>query len=206
MMNACLTFLKNFEDKLNAEPWDIQLLSGLSIIALVLLIGDIYLQIRARLRTRHNPKTGLLSLPPELRNIIWGYTVINPGPGYTLLKRTNDIVPAIARTCQQTRAEMYGMHFVNNDFRFVITNHNYRDYTRFRHVTSSRPKKFPHRRHLIENKHHKRPLMRWIRPPRFGQTPAQIAARKTNLIFFFQDLMQGPWVKGRSSLVPFGQR
>lgn len=67
MMNAYLTFLNNFEDKLNAEPLEVKTLSGLSIIALVLLIGDIYLRIRARLRTRHNSKTGLLSLPSELR-------------------------------------------------------------------------------------------------------------------------------------------
>lgn len=81
------TFLYKFEGKIWAEPWEFQVLTTFSMTASIFLMKSICRQLRARYRTNQNSKTGLLSLPPEMRNIIWSYTVVDPGPEYTVLRR-----------------------------------------------------------------------------------------------------------------------
>jgi hypothetical protein len=98
----------------------------------VLLHGVIYCRHWRNPATRHNSKTGLLSLPPELRNIIWGYAVVQDS---LIHPSTNDdITPSVTRVCRQMRAETITMYFSKNQFLFNIVDHDATAILRFRQV------------------------------------------------------------------------
>ncbi|QDS75812.1 hypothetical protein FKW77_000309 [Venturia effusa] len=79
------------------------------------------------------------------------------------------------------------MYFVNNDFRFNITDHDHRDFIRFRQIIPLGPGFAPRRRHLFANEDELRPLMYWVQPsPVLPSTSAQIATRKANLLHYFE--------------------
>ncbi|KAK5733162.1 hypothetical protein LTR17_009903 [Elasticomyces elasticus] len=65
--------------------------------------------------------TTLLTLPPEIRNIIYGDVLVEGDIYYT---HELDTEPAILRTCRQTRSEASRIYYEENRFVFWINNND----------------------------------------------------------------------------------
>lgn len=72
----------------------------------------------------------LMSLPPELRNMIWRFTVVSPKP-LTILGDTPK-QPSICRASQQTRKETLQIFYRENSFACTILNYDPTDFKNYR--------------------------------------------------------------------------
>lgn len=69
--------------------------------------------------TLHNGNTRLLSLPGELRNMIWRYTLIQEG--YLILTPAIEILPPLTRVCSQIQQEAASIYFSEQEFLTIVT-------------------------------------------------------------------------------------
>lgn len=74
----------------------------------------------------------LLSLPPELRNMIWMFAVVSAKP-LTILRDTPR-QPGITLACKMTRGEALGLFYSQNTFACTVTNYDATEYKRYRRV------------------------------------------------------------------------
>lgn len=72
----------------------------------------------------------LLSLPAEIRNEIWKFTVIDPKPLSILKEKPKQ--PAITQTCRQIRAESIRYFYRGNSFTCTIINYDPINFKRYR--------------------------------------------------------------------------
>lgn len=74
-----------------------------------------------------NMRSPLLNLPPELRNMIWQYSVVNENRMCTIRPTSQDFScanwapPPISRVCRETRSETSPMFLGQNTFVFSVS-------------------------------------------------------------------------------------
>lgn len=67
-------------------------------------------------------KCHLLALPPEIRTMIWEYTVLSHEP--ITMSSWTTIVPVLADTIGMSRGEIMSIYFTRNTFRLSISEHD----------------------------------------------------------------------------------
>lgn len=78
--------------------------------------------------TLHNHGTSLLSLPAEIRNMIWRYTLLQEDE--LVVTATTDIMPPLTRVCQQIIREAAPIYFSEQKFHCLCPDY---DATAFHH-------------------------------------------------------------------------
>ncbi|KAK4549861.1 hypothetical protein LTR36_005162 [Oleoguttula mirabilis] len=87
-------------------------------------------------------RCALLSLPPELRNRIYRFVLVESDDIHVAATGPLPVEPGFLRTCSQVRNESSAIYYKKNKFNFVVKNHNARLYVQwaeasFKHYTSN---------------------------------------------------------------------
>jgi hypothetical protein len=127
----------------------------------------------------------LLSLPGEIRNMIWRYTVVEDSTPNRVLTITSNIFPPIICTCRQTRSEVIGIYLGENSFHFDINDFDTTLFTRFLDTL--------HLDSVMKDYRGRVPhSFRWRL--RFTSDAATIRARRANLLAYVKASWSKPYL------------
>ncbi|KAK3723932.1 hypothetical protein LTR37_001416 [Vermiconidia calcicola] len=79
---------------------------------------------RKNTMTSRNNRLHLLALPAELRNQIYRYLLLPPGPGRVQIDGSRSHQPCLLRVCHMIRREGISIYYTDNTFTLVVQDFN----------------------------------------------------------------------------------